>query len=132
MRRAPASRAAAPANRNGVVTHTELVSQDPEATKAWCASVLGWSFHMSVPTPAGPYHMWRFDLGTGGGIRSAQGPESQGSIPFCEVKDIQDTYARALAAGASMMMPPDQLPGGMGWIAVVSAPGGVAIGFWSK
>ena len=29
-------------------------------------------------------------------------------------------------------IPPDQLPGGMGWIAIVAAPGGVAIGFWAK
>ena len=39
--------------------------------------------------------------------------------------------ARALAAGASEMMPPAPLPRGMGWIAIVRAPGGVAIGLWS-
>ena len=131
-RRASGSRTAAtPAVMFGVITHTELASADPTATQQWCASVLGWKFGEAVPTPTGPYLMWRFDNGTGGGIRSHNPPEFPGSIPYCEITDIQGTYSRALAAGASGMVPPMQLPGGMGWIAVVAAPGGVAIGFWS-
>jgi predicted enzyme related to lactoylglutathione lyase len=75
--------------------------------------------------------MWRFDLGTGGGIRANNPPEVPGSIPYCEVRSIQDTYERALAAGAVEMLAPQELPGGMGWIAIVAAPGGVPIGFWA-
>lgn len=130
-RAAPTRRAAAPPSRQGVITHTELASADPSATRAWCESVLGWKFEMTVPTPAGPYHMWRFGIGTGGGIRANNPPEVPGSIPYCEVADIKATYARAVASGATGMMPPEQLPGGMGSIAIVAAPGGVAIGFWS-
>ena len=134
-RRSPASpaRAAAPApaDRRGVITHTELASTDPAATRDWCAQVLGWEFGDAVPTPTGPYHMWRFRIGTGGGIRANNPPESPGSIPYCEVDDIHETYDRALDAGASAMLEPQQLPGGMGWIAIVAAPGGVPIGFWS-
>ena len=128
---ASARRAAAPKTRQGVITHTELASADPAATRAWCESVLGWKFEQTVPTPAGPYHMWRFGIGTGGGIRANNPPEVPGSIPYCEVADIKATYARAVSAGATGMMPPEQLPGGMGSIAIVAAPGGVAIGFWS-
>jgi predicted enzyme related to lactoylglutathione lyase len=75
--------------------------------------------------------MWRFDNGTGGGIRANNPPEVPGSIPYCEVADIQATYSKALAAGATGMLRPEQIPGGMGWIAIVAAPGGVAIGFWA-
>ena len=35
----------------GWITHTELASADPTATKAWCAKVLGWTFMPSVPMP---------------------------------------------------------------------------------
>jgi predicted enzyme related to lactoylglutathione lyase len=126
------AKAAAPKMRHGLITHTELASANPAATKAWCQKALGWKFGPAVPTPAGPYHMWRFDSGTGGGIRSNNPPEVPGSIPYCEVVDIRGTYAKALAAGATAMMPPEQLPGGMGWIAIVAAPGGVAIGFWGS
>jgi len=48
-----------------------------------------------------------------------------------EVVDIQATYQQALASGGKEMVAPDPLPGGMGWIAIVAAPGGVAIGFWA-
>jgi uncharacterized protein len=132
-RKTAAPKAAAPkVSRMGAITHTELASSDPSATRAWCESVLGWKFGQSVPTPAGPYHMWQFEIGTGGGIRANNPPEVPGSIPYCEVKDIQSTYSRALANGASEMVPPMQLPSGMGWIAVVAAPGGVAFGFWAS
>jgi len=133
-RKAAAAPKAAPpkASRVGAITHTELASADPSATRAWCESVLGWKFGQSVPTPAGPYHMWQFEIGTGGGIRANNPPEVPGSIPYCEVKDIQATYSKALAAGATEMVGPQMLPGGMGWIAIVAAPGGVAIGFWAS
>src|SRR5262245_42669118 len=75
---------AAPKIRPGLITHTELASSDPPATRAWCEQVLGWKFGQSVPTPNGPYHMWRFDNNTGGGIRANNPPEVPGSIPYCE------------------------------------------------
>ena len=124
-------KAAAPPARHGLITHTELASADPTATRAWCEKALGWKFGPPVPTPTGPYHMWRFDSGTGGGIRANNPPEVPGSIPYCEVVDIQATYSRALEAGATAMLVPQELPGGMGWIAIVAAPGGIAIGFWA-
>jgi|SRR6185436_6734257 len=128
--RRPTAKVAAPPSRNGVITHTELASADPEATKAWCESVLGWKFGPSAPTPAGPYHMWQFSIGTGGGIRANNPPETPGSIPYVEVNDIQQVYSQSLDAGATPMMPPEEIAGGMGWIAIVAAPGGVAIGYW--
>jgi predicted enzyme related to lactoylglutathione lyase len=128
---AASSKAAPPKVRQGVITHTELASTDPAATRAWCQKVLGWKFGQAVPTPTGPYHMWRFEIGTGGGIRANQPPEVPGSIPYCEVAGIQAAFSKALAAGASEMLRPQEIPGGMGWIAIVIAPGGVPIGFWS-
>jgi len=116
---------------SGVITHTELASQDPAATRTWCRTVLGWSFGEPMPTPSGPYHMWRFPNGTGGGIRANNPPERPGSIPYCQVGSIQAAYQKALANGAKEMLSPQELPGGMGWIAIVTAPGGVPIGFWS-
>jgi predicted enzyme related to lactoylglutathione lyase len=126
------SRRAAPTRaRTGIITHTELASTEPQATRAWCATVLGWQFGQAMPTPSGPYHMWRFANDTGGGIRASHPPEMPGSIPYCEVQDIRETYARALEEGAREMMAPAALPEGMGWIAIVAAPGGVPIGFWA-
>jgi predicted enzyme related to lactoylglutathione lyase len=131
--KASSKKAAAPAARKirpGFVSHTELASANPAATKEWAQKVLGWKFGDPMPTPMGPYHMWSFGENMGGGIRSNNPPEGPGSIPYCEVSDIKATYEKALKAGAVPMMPPDQIPGGAGWIAIVQAPGGVPIGFW--
>lgn len=35
----------------GWITHTELSSTDPEATREWCAEVLGWKFPAAVSEP---------------------------------------------------------------------------------
>jgi predicted enzyme related to lactoylglutathione lyase len=129
-RRAPSANRP-PAVRNGLITHTELASADPPATRAWCATVLGWQFGEAMPTPTGPYHMWRFSNDTGGGIRANNPPETPGSIPYCEVSSIQETWDLALRNGGTEMLAPQELPGGMGWIAVIAAPGGVPIGFWA-
>ncbi len=135
--KAPARRpaaAAAPAPpriRAGIITHTELVSTDPPATRAWAEKVLDWKFGPTASTPTGPYHMWRFANQTGGGIRATNPSEPAGAVPYCEVPAIRPAFAKALAAGATEMLAPQEIPGGMGWIAVVTAPGGVAIGFWS-
>jgi len=137
VKRASAAKPAATASpgsaiRFGVITHTEIASENPEATKTWLASALGWKFGPPAPTPTGPYHMWRFEkFGTGGGIRTNNPPEPPGSVPYVEVKDIRATYQKALSAGATAMVEPTPLPDNMGAIAVVSAPGGVTIGFWS-
>lgn len=132
-RAAAASRKAVVPNlRAGVITHTELASADPPATRAWCQKVLGWKFGQAMSTPTGPYHMWQFENGTGGGIRGNNPPEVPGSIPYCEVGNIHATFSKAVTAGATAMFGPEQIPGGMGWIAIVAAPGGVPIGFWAK
>ena len=120
------------ATRFNSVTHTELASRDPDATREWCESVLGWKFDRSVPTPDGPYFMWQTKMGTGGGIRANNPPEVPGSIPYVEVSDIKAAFTKAIKNGAAEMFPPNKLPGNAGWIAIVSAPGGVPIGFWAE
>lgn len=117
--------------RPGFVSHTELASADPDATVAWAKKALGWKFGKSVPLPEGPYHMWAYGNEGGGGVRGLAPSEQPGAIPYCEVPRMQAAWDKALAAGARALMPPAQVPGGTGWIAVVTAPGGVPIGYWA-
>ncbi len=128
------SRPAPPADRAvrpGFVSHTEFASTDPPATQQWAKAVLGWKFEAPMQTPNGPYHMFTFSEDMGGGIRPT-GPSERGSAtPYCEVPDIRKAFTKAIGAGATEMMPPSEVPGGMGWIAVVQAPGGVPVGFWA-
>jgi predicted enzyme related to lactoylglutathione lyase len=111
----------------GSITHTELSSTDPEATRDWCAEVLGWTFQPAFPSPAGDYHLFAYSESGGGGIRHTAQGEAPGSTPTVHVEDTQTAYDAALAAGAESVSPPETVMEGVR-IAMVRAPGGVLIG----
>jgi predicted enzyme related to lactoylglutathione lyase len=112
----------------GWVTHTELASSDPGATKEWCAKVLGWTFTASFPTPAGEYHLFAYSDQGGGGIRSTNAGEQPGSVPFIHVEDAHAAFSQAIEAGAEEIQAPARMSEGV-TTALVRAPGGVPIGF---
>ena len=113
----------------GWITHTELASADPDATKAWCAKVLGWTFKPSFPLPGGgEYHLFFYSDKGGGGIRPNNPPEVPGTIPYVHVEDAHAAFESALREGAEEMFPPTRVMEGV-TVAIVRAPGGVPIGF---
>ena len=114
---------------NGWITYTELANSNPEATKAWCAKVLGWTFMPSFPMPGGgEYHLYAYSDKGGGGIRPNNPPEIPGSIPYVHVADARAAFEKALSEGAEEVFPPERIMDGV-TIAIVRAPGGVPIGF---
>ena len=111
----------------GWITHTEFASDDPVATRDWCAGVLGWSFQPVLPGPAGDYHLFAYSQQGGGGIRQTAAGEAPGSTPTVHVDNTDHVYQAALAAGAEAVEEPhDVMPGVR--IALVRAPGGLLIG----
>ncbi|WP_336922159.1 VOC family protein [Aquipuribacter sp. SD81] len=113
---------------HGWVTHTELSSDDPAATREWCATVLGWRFRPVMATPAGDYHLFSYSEQGGGGVRATAPGEPPGSTPTVHVDDADAAFTAALAAGASAVEDPhDVMPGVR--VALVRAPGGVLLGF---
>lgn len=126
-----AKKAAAPKARLGTIAHTEFASADPAATKAWAQKALGWKFMPPMPSPAGDYHMLDAGTESSGGIRAHHPPEVPGTLVYIEVANIKRAYEKALKTGAKPMMPPEAIGGGMGQMAIVNAPGGVAIGLWA-
>jgi predicted enzyme related to lactoylglutathione lyase len=126
--RSPAPRHKPTPGLDGWITHTEIASADPQATKAWCATVLGWTFKPSVPSPAGEYHLFAYSDKGGGGIRSTHGGESPGTMPFVHVADARAAFEKAIGEGAEPVAQPERVMEGV-TIAIVRAPGGVSIGF---
>jgi hypothetical protein len=112
----------------GWITHTDLASADPDATRGWCARVLGWTFMPSFPTPDGEYHLFAYSDQGGGGIRRTNPSEAPGSLPYVHVEDTAAAVALALREGAEEMLPPTRVMEGV-TVAIVRAPGGVPIGF---
>lgn len=112
----------------GWITHTDLASADPAATKAWAAKVLGWRFTMDLPVPGGTVHLFAYSEQGGGAVRPTSPPEQPGSIPYVHVPDCHAAYESALREGAEAMMAPTRVMEGV-TVAIVRAPGGVPIGF---
>jgi predicted enzyme related to lactoylglutathione lyase len=113
---------------HGWITHTELASTDPDATRAWCAQVLGWTFQPALPTPAGDYHLFAYSPQGGGGIRRTGDGEAPGATPMVHVDDADRAFDAALAAGATAVAAPEDVMPGVR-VALVRAPGGVLLGF---
>lgn len=112
----------------GWITHTDLASTDPAATKAWCADVLDWSFAPPFDGQRGEYHLFAYSDQGGGGIRAVAAGEAPGSTPTVHVRDADEAFTAALAAGAEEVQPPNTVMEGVR-TALVRAPGGVLIGF---
>ena len=111
----------------GWITHTDLSSTDPDATRDWCTRVLGWTFQPPFPTPQGDYHLFAYSEAGGGGIRRTGPGETPGATPTVHVADTRAAYEAALAAGAEAVTPPTRIMDGV-CTAMVRAPGGVLIG----
>lgn len=112
----------------GWITHTDLASRDPEATKTWCARVLGWTFHPPFPSPGGDVHPFTYSVQGDGGVRAVNPPEVPGSIPYVHVADAAPAYTKALEAGAEEMLALTRVMEDT-TVAIVRAPGGGSIGF---
>ena len=115
----------------GQITHTDLSSTDPAATRAWCEQVLGWAFTATIPGGDGAdddYHLFAYSDQGGGGIHRVAPSESPGAIPFVHVEDARAAFEAAVEAGAEPIEPPTSVMAGV-TTAIVRAPGGVSIGF---
>ncbi|HYF44855.1 MAG TPA: VOC family protein [Acidimicrobiales bacterium] len=113
----------------GWITHTDLASSDPDATRTWCEAVLGWRFMATMESEtAGRYHLFSYSDQGVGGIRGINPPETPGSVPFVHVPDARAAFDAAIAAGAEEIVAPARVMEGV-TTAIVRAPGGVAIGF---
>src|SRR5260221_13607063 len=97
----------------GCITHTELASSDPAATRAWCAKVLGWTFQPSFPMPAGEYHLFAYSDQGGGGIHLNGPLETPGSVPVVHVADAQTAFEMALREGAEEIHQPTRVMEGV-------------------
>ncbi len=111
----------------GSITHTDMSSRDPAATREWCTEVFGWTFQPVLATPAGDYHLFAYSEVGGGGIRQTPPDEMPGSTPTVHVANTQTAYDAALRAGAQSVNPPTRVMDGV-CVAMVRAPGGVLIG----
>ena len=108
--------------------HIELTTADLKAAQKFYTKVFGWKLK---DVPGMNYTM--IDVGgggTGGGMQSKPMPEAPtGWMPYVQVDDVKATMAKATKAGATAMLPYQEI-GEMGAIGVFADPSGSVIGIW--
>ena len=114
------------------VAFFEVVSADHERAQKFYAELFGWSVAADptmdgyglVDTGAGPDAV-------GGGIGPSQAPGDTGVKFYVRVPDLQAALDRAEQLGGAPVLPPMDLPGGYGRIAVFADPDGNPVGLWA-
>jgi predicted enzyme related to lactoylglutathione lyase len=116
---------------HGTFYWNELMTRDVEQAKRFYADTLGWTFE-SMAMPDGTYWVIKSGEATVGGLFQLSEPAFEGVaetwMGYIAVDDVDARVAKATEAGATLMRPPFDVPG-VGRIAMLTEPGGAAIGW---
>lgn len=116
-------------NPEGTPIWYELLSADPQASKAFYQQVIGWTVHDAEP---GGMDYRMIDTGDGdfaGGLMALSadmqgGGAKPGWLFYIGVDDVDASVTKITAAGGSVRMPAIDLPG-VGRMALVADPQGI-------
>jgi len=107
--------------------HIELTTADLKTAQKFYSKVFGWKL---TDVPGMNYTMIDVGGGTGGGMQMKPMPEAPtGWMPYVQVDDVKASVAKATKAGATAMLPYQEI-GEMGAIGVFADPSGAVIGVW--
>ena len=117
-------------NPEGTPIWYELMTADPDASKAFYDDVIGWTVEAK---PSGEMDYRMIDSGSGGGMvggvmRLTEQMQDGGAKPtwlfYIGVNDVDASVAKIEAAGGKVMMPAWDIPG-IGRMAMVTDPQGI-------
>jgi predicted enzyme related to lactoylglutathione lyase len=109
--------------------HIELTTDNLKAAQKFYGKVFAWNLK---DVPGMNYTMIDVGGGTGGGMQMKPMPEAPtGWMPYVQVDDVKATVAKAVKAGATAMLPFQEI-GEMGSIGVFADPNGAVIGVWAE
>jgi uncharacterized protein len=112
--------------QHGYFLWTELLARDPGAAIDYYTKLLGWTTQ-PFPGAEPPYTMWA-NAGTPFGGLMALPDDAQSPpcwLPYVGVLDVDAAVVRAEEEGASVQLPPTDIPGA-GRFAVLADPWGAA------
>ena len=108
--------------------HTELTTDNLKLAQSFYKKVFAWKL---TEVPGMNYTMIDVQGGAGGGMQSKPMPEAPtGWMPYVQVDDVKVTLGKATKAGASVLLPYQEI-GEMGAIAIFVDPTGCRIGIWA-
>jgi uncharacterized protein len=123
---------ARPATPHGHFHWNELRTRDAERAKRFYAETIGWTFEPTA-TPDGDTYWLALSRGKPvAGLFALASPKfdavPESWISFLAVDDVDARVAKAIAAGAKLMLPVFDVPN-VGRIAMLMEPGGAGIGW---
>lgn len=114
------------------VAYFEITSDDAPRAQKFYGELFDWTV-AADPTLDG-YGLVDTGAGDGavpGGIGPSMAPGDTGVKIYVRVDDLDSYLARAEALGGTRLLPPTDLPGGYGRIAVLADPDGNPVGLWA-
>ncbi len=114
------------------VAFFEVTSSEPERAQKFYAELFGW--HITPDPEMGGYALVDTQSGDGaipGGIGAPQEAGDTGVKIYMRVDDLDAYLGRAAELGGTPLVPPMDLPGEYGRIAILADPDGNAVGLWS-
>jgi len=91
------------------VIHAEIRASDPDATRAFCSELFGWTYS------DGAFPGYAFaDTGVEGALPTAIGPLQGGTdsvLFFVGVENVEAALAKAEALGGKVIQPAQNVPG---------------------
>ena len=109
------------------IVHWELMVSDPEKAKAFYSAIFDWEFD---GTDFPGYWLIKTGSDPGGGLmaKPEMAPTSALNTYF-GVADVDATVTKAVAAGATLLVPKTEIPG-MGYWAMIADPDGIPVGLF--
>ena len=95
------------AEHNHQMDYIEFPATDIEATKRFYQAVFGWKF-----TDYGPEYTSFHDGRLGGGFTMAEKPVKGGVLVVLYATTLEDTHAKVIAAGGTIVAETFEFPGG--------------------
>jgi predicted enzyme related to lactoylglutathione lyase len=130
-RKAPATATEEVAAMGRPVAFFEIISKDPERASKFYNELFEWTG--SPDASIGGYAMVDTGAGEGaigGGIGPSQAPGDTGVKIYVRVDNLNAYLERATKLGGKTLVPPMDLPGDYGRIAVFADPDGNPVGLW--
>jgi predicted enzyme related to lactoylglutathione lyase len=122
------AKAKRPVRELGMISHSEIASTDPVATKKFLEEVFRWDF-TTVKTPAGERFSFHAAGGADGSVRKTRSGELPASINYVLVKDLRLAEGEVKKKGGEIVLPRVDVPqmGSFFWFKV---PGGPVLACW--
>ncbi len=114
------------------VAFIEVISPNAERAQKFYAELFGWQ--VSADPAMGGYALVDTGAGegaVGGGIGPSSDPQDAGVKVYMRVDDLDRYLDRAEQLGGKRLVPPMDLPGDFGRIAIFADPDGNRVGLWS-